>query len=537
MKNKSSLNIFIVLFIFISLKNKIELKKIKQRNLADAKDTREITLEKSKSGNPMLGFDKNGDILYGGDPSILVDGDTVYAYVGHDSSPAEYYQMPDWQCYSSKNMKDWIYEGEILSNSKIRWANDKVSSWAGQVVKYGNKYYFYYCTEANRSYGGGKSIGVAVSDSPTGKFEDIGKPLVRNVDTYNGVHTWEDIDPTFWLEVDEQGVEHRILGWGNTRFFNCELNKDMISIMMKDGDDSKISVEKASDKADADIKVGVIKGLPNGHQYTEAPYYYKSQLTNGKNRYYMFFAYDWREQMAYAYCDNLEDFLNNEWTFGGVIMEPSATANTNHMAVFDFKGHTYFVYHDGSLPHGSGYRRVACVEEFKVNEDGTIPYIKKSAIGLTGTASQILDSKGNLIFVESFENTLSDNDYPMVGKSVKVDSVNGQESEWEINPGKSDKLKDSFVSFESNYKPGMYLTVEKKISNTIYDVVLSQDVNGTTKEADSMTFRTILGLTGQGVTFESILYQGFYLSSHDKDLILTSEPIPEEATFTVKTLP
>ena len=499
-------------------------------------NAQEITLEKSKSGNPFLGFDKNGNILYGGDPSILVDGDTVYAYVGHDTSTTESYYMPDWQCYSSKNMKDWTYEGEILSNSEIKWANDKWSSWAGQVVKYRDKYYFYYCTEAKGSYGGGKSIGVAVSYSPTGRFVDIGKPLVRNIDTYNGVHTWEDIDPTFWIEVDEQGEEHRILGWGNVRFFNCELNEDMISIKIKDGDKSRLSVEKASDKANADIKVGVIKGLPSGHQYTEAPYYYKYNLPDGRIRYYMFFAYDWREQMAYAYCDNLKDFLNNVWTFGGVIMEPSATANTNHMAVFDFKGHTYFVYHDGSLPHGSGYRRVACVEEFKVNEDGTIPYIKKTAVGLTGTVSHITDLKGQNIYVERFENTLSDADYPMVGKAISVDKNNGEESEWEINPGKSDKLKDAYISIESNYKPGMYLSVGDIRSDGTYDVVLSQDVNGTPNEANSMTFRTILGLSGNGVSFESVLLPGFYLSSSKKDLILTSKPIAEEATFNVRTL-
>ena len=529
---KSAKSIYIILFFFTLF---IIIDKYKA--LGDEKwdNAKEIVLEKSKSGNPMLGFDKNGNILYGGDPSILVDGDKVYAYVGHDTSTQENYYMPDWQCYSSTNMKDWVYEGEILSNSEISWANDKFSSWAGQVVKYREKYYFFYCTEAKGSFGGGKSIGVAVSDSPTGRFVDIGKPLVRNIDTYNGVSTWEDIDPTFWLETDENGVEHRILGWGNVRIFNCELNEDMISIKIKDGDKSKLSVEKASTKPNADIKLGVIKGLPAGHQYTEAPYYYKRQLSDGTTRYYMFFAYDWREQMAYAYCTNLKDFLNNEWIFGGVIMEPSATANTNHMAVFDFKGHTYYVYHDGSLPHGSGYRRVACVEEFKVNEDGTIPYIKKTAVGLTGTVSQIIDFEGNYIMIEAFENTRNDADYPMINKPIFVDIANGEESEWEINPGKSDKLKESYVSIESNDKPGMYLTVGKKINNEVYDVVLSQDVNGTPQEADSMTFRTILGLTGEGVTFESVLYHGFYLASHDRDLILTSKPLANEATFKIKT--
>ena len=122
------------------------------------------------------------------------------------------------------------------------------------------------------------------------------------------------------------------------------------------------------------------------------------------------------------------------------------------MAVFDFKGKTYFVYHDGSLPHGSGYRRVACVEEFKVNDDGSIPYIKKNSVGLTGTVSQITDLKGNFIFVEPFENTVSDQDYPMRDKLISVDSSrNGEESEWEINPGKADKFRDVYVSIESNY--------------------------------------------------------------------------------------
>ena len=492
-------------------------------------EVKEIVIEKSKSGNPFLGFDKNGELMYGGDPSILVDGDTVYAYVGHDASSNENYYMPDWQVYSSKDMIEWKHEGEILSNSEISWANDKFSSWASQVYKYGNKYYLYYCTEANRNYGGGKSIGVAVSDSPTGRFVDIGKPLVRNIDTYNGAITWEDIDPTFWIETDEDGVEHRILGWGNSRFFNCELNEDMISIKIKDGNPSKLSVELASKQANADIKIGVIKGLPAGHGYTEAPYYYKH-----KNRYYMFFAYDWREQLAYAYCDNLKDFLNNEWTFGGVVMEPSATSNTNHMAVFDFKGHSYFVYHDGSLPHGSGYRRVACVEEFKVNEDGSIPYIKKTAIGLTGTISYILDYEGSYVFVEPFENTRNDADYPMTGKKISVDIANGEEGEWEINPGKSDKTKDSYVSFESNLKPGMYLQVGGKKADGTYDVVLSQDVGGTKEEANSMTFRTLLGFTGEGVTFESVSFPGFYLTSQDRSLILASNPDAKKATFKIK---
>ena len=112
---------------------------------AEAAEPAVKVLNKSNSGNPMLGFDGEGNVMYGGDPSILVDGDTVYCYVGHDTSTGEYYHMPDWRCYSSKDMENWTYEGEILKadRNNITWAQDDVSAWAGQVAKGSNgKYYF-----------------------------------------------------------------------------------------------------------------------------------------------------------------------------------------------------------------------------------------------------------------------------------------------------------------------------------------------------------------------------------------------------------
>lgn len=519
---------------------------------AEAAEPAVKVLNKSNTGNPMLGFDAEGNILYGGDPSILVDGDTVYCYVGHDTSTGEYYTMPDWRCYSSKDMENWTYEGEILKadRSNITWAQDDVSAWAGQVAKGSNgKYYFYYCCEeAGRP---GKSIGVAVSDTSTGPFKDIGKPLVSDTQTPSGPHTWEDIDPTIWIETDEQGVEHRYLGWGNNRFFVCELNEDMISIKDQDGNADNLSVGYGKGN---DIVIGKMNGIEvyndkdkfEGHSFTEAPYYYRQQDENGNyyGPYYMFFACDWREQMAYATTD---DIMSNDWKFGGVIMEPSATGNTNHMAVFDFKGETYFVYHDGSMPHGSGFRRVACVEKIDINADGSIDPIKKTAIGLTGTVSKIADWNGNYIASETFENTCDDAQYPMTdwnpgsfgsiggAKEVFADFFAGsEEREWEIVPGKADKTKEEYVSIESNYKPGLYLKVALD-NNGVAPVVLAQDAGGTEDEANRMTFKTVEGLAGYGVTFESVVYPGYYLVSREGKLYFAKEAEAEEATFFVST--
>ena len=99
-------------------------------------------------------------------------------------------------------------------------------------------------------------------------------------------HSWEDIDPTVWIETDENGEEHRYLGWGNNRFFVCELNEDMISIKDQDGNKDNLSVGYGKGH---DIVVGKMNGKEifsdkdkfEGHSFTEAPYYYRQQDENG----------------------------------------------------------------------------------------------------------------------------------------------------------------------------------------------------------------------------------------------------------------
>lgn len=509
----------------------------------------ETTLAKSELGNPFLGFDENGNRLYGGDPSILVDGDTVYAYVGNDTASGEGYWMPNWRCYSSTDMVNWKYESIIMENSDVSWAANDHEAWAAQVMKYKDKYYFYYTTEGNRSVGGGKCIGVAVSDNPTGPFVDIGKPLVSNVQTPNGVHTWEDIDPTAWIETVD-GEEHRVLAWGNNRFFNCELNEDMISIKDRDGNPNNLSVGygRSNDIAigkvnDVDRKPGMndsnsywVGDDGNHYFYTEAPYYFRRQDENGDyyGPYYMFFATNWREEMAYATCDTYEQFLDNDWDFGGRIMTPTATANTNHMAVFTFKGQEYFVYHNGTLPHGSGYRRVAAVEKLNINDDFSIDPFTETSTGLSGVSTQITDKDGAFIAHNEFVNTTNDAEYPKVGANAQdmLVSTTAKEADakWELELGLADKDNDAYVSIQSYNKPGMYITVEDDER-----VTLAQHWDDNETGRKRATFRTLEGFAGHGVTFESVLKPGYYLVSEGGDLVLSQNPDAEACSFDVDT--
>lgn len=484
----------------------------------------EIVLPKDVAGNPVFTSDANGNMVYGADPSILVDGDRVYLYAGHDESTdsevnRKIYNQKEYICYSTDDMKTWKPEGSVMkvSTDEVKWAKDSSSGWASQVTKYKNKYYLYFCTWDKTSQGK-QSIGVAVADKPTGPFKDIGVPLVRGTLTMPQISDWDDIDPTVWIDTDDKGIEHRYLAWGNSQFYICELNEDMISVKDLNGD-GQITCGKNSKSAD------IINRTPSG--YTEAPWIYRRKDSNGNyfGDYYLFYASGWHERMAYS---STSDLINGEWKYGKILMPPTATANTNHMAVFDFKGKTYFVYHNGSQPGGNGYRRIPCMTEIHFNTDGSIQEIPETASGPYGSTSSIYTNSGLLLSHEYYVNSSNETNYPY--KDVKVGAGIGKDaadSQWLIMAGKADKNKESYVSIQSENKPGLYLT-----ANSSSDVTLAQDTDAAVSTARRQTFRTVQGLANsKGVSFESVAYPGYFLTMVNGTLSLENGTDKEAATF------
>ena len=475
-----------------------------------------IEIPKSLGGNPIGGFDDAGNLVYGGDPSVLVDGDTVYLYVGHDTAPGDSYVIPEYLCYSSKDLVNWTYEGVVLKMSDVKWA-DNNSAWAGQVAKHydaaagKDKYYFYYCSWNNQD-AGKQSIGVAVSESPTGPFVDIGSALVKGSFTTDETSAWNDIDPTVYIET-VKGVEHIYLAWGNSKLYMCELNPDMISVKDYNGD-GKVTFG-------TDI---VSQVVPSG--FTEGPWLYRRQDENGEpyGEYYVFYASGWRECLAYSTSD---DLMHAMWFYGAMIMEPSATSNTNHPAVFDFQGKTYMIYHNGSLPKGSGYRRVACIAELEFDKSGVVSYVTESAIGISGTASTITNLNGDVLSHAHYKNSSADADYPYLKVQLgsNLPDTTAEDAYWEIIPGKQDKENASYVSLESFNKAGLYITANDS------GVVLAQDSAGVYAEAQ--TFKTVSGLAGEGVSFESVAVPGMYLTLSGGKVSLTDGSDVKACSFQI----
>lgn len=287
------------------------------------------------------------------DPAPMVHGDRMYVYTGHDEDNADFFWMQEWRVYSTADMVNWQDHGSPAALETFSWADDR--AWAPQCIERNGKFYLYVPAHCKTS--GTMAIGVAVSDSPTGPFTDpVGKPLADG--------SWDYIDPTVFIDEDGQAW----LYWGNPKVYYAKLNEDMISLV--DG-----------------VHQMDMSGLPG---YVEGPWIQKRDIITpagkkGKKqkvekKYYLMYASGGiPEHISYA----MSDTPIGPWEYKGDVMPLCDTGSfTNHAGLMDFRGHSYFFYHTGKLPNGGGFGRSVAVEEFKYNNDGTIPTIEMTDKGV-----------------------------------------------------------------------------------------------------------------------------------------------------------
>ncbi|TRW24735.1 family 43 glycosylhydrolase [Flavobacterium zepuense] len=282
---------------------------------------------------------------YTGDPAALVYKDSVYLYAGHDEAPNDFnfYKMNEWLVYSTADMVHFKEHPVPLKTTDFKWA--KGDAWAAQVIERNGKFYWYVTVE--HATIPGKAIGVAVSDSPTGPFKDaLGKALITNDMTKQVSITWDDIDPTVF--IDDNGQAY--LYWGNQVCKYIKLKENML---------------------EADGPIHVVEGLKN---FTEAPWLHKHG-----DWYYLSYAYEFPEKIAYAMSKSPE----GPWEFKGILNELAGNCNTNHQSIIDFKGQPYFIYHNGATQHdGSSFRRSVCVDKLYYNTDGTMKRVVMTSEGI-----------------------------------------------------------------------------------------------------------------------------------------------------------
>lgn len=317
-----------------------------------------------KWGKPAeLGELPNNPVLPGfhADPEIIYSNLTgkYYIYSTTDGQPG----WGGWYytAYSSSDLKDWTYEGIVLDlkSDQVSWADG--NAWAPAIeekkTKDGYRYYLYF--SGNPKNGGGKQIGVATADSPTGPFTDLGHPMITESPTGGGQQI--DVD-VFTDPVSGESY----LYWGNGYMAGAELNKDMVSIKKKT------------------LKVLTPEGgTLQDYAYREAPYvFYRNGL------YYFMWSVDDTGSANYhvAYGTAKSPLGPIQ-----VASDPIVTLQDPELEIYGPAHNSvickpgtdewYIVYHrinkhylDKSLSPGT--HREVCIDRLEFNEDGTIKRVK-----------------------------------------------------------------------------------------------------------------------------------------------------------------
>ena len=277
------------------------------------------------------------------DPTALVYNNKVYLYTGHDEAPAgtEEYVMNDWLCFSSSDLVTWQEHPDLLKATDFKWA--KGGAFATKIIHRNDKFYWY--VAVNHQTIEGTAIGVAVSPSPTGKFEDaVNAALITREMVPATDNAKINLDPS--VIIDDDGSAY--IFWGNQKCYYAKLNDDMIS-------------------------------LGSGIKEVELPDFEEGAHIHKRNGwYYLSYGYGMPEKVAYA----MSRSIHGPWDFKGILNEIAGNCETNRPCIVDFRGATYFFYHNGGLKNGGSHRRSVCIDHLFYNPDDTIQRVVMTSEGV-----------------------------------------------------------------------------------------------------------------------------------------------------------
>lgn len=296
-----------------------------------------ISQEQKTIGNPIIKH------KYTCDPTILVFNDTVYLYTGHDEAPdgVEEYIMNEWLCFSSSDMRLWKEHPGLLRATDFDWARG--DAYASKVIERNGNFYWY--TSVTHAEITGKAIGVAVSSRPEGPFKDAKSAALITHDMLPYTENQKaNLDPS--VIIDDDGEAY--IFWGNGDCYYASLNENMIA-------------------------------LNSPIRKLNLPFFEEGAHLHKRNGwYYLSYGYQMPEKVAYA----MSRSIHGPWEFKGILNEVAGNCETNRPAIIDFRGKSYFFYHNGALKGGGSHRRSVCVDYLYYEADGRLKRVIMSSEGI-----------------------------------------------------------------------------------------------------------------------------------------------------------
>lgn len=288
---------------------------------------------------------KQGNPVFPGwyaDPEGIIFNKQYWIYPTYS---ARYEKQVFLDCFSSPDLVNWTKHSSILDTNAVKWA--KRAMWAPSVIENGGRYFLFFGAndiQNNEQIGG---IGVAVSDKPSGPFQDyLGKPLIDKF--HNGA---QPIDQFVFRDKDQFYIIYG--GWRRCNI--ARLKDDFRGFEPFPGGATFKEI------------------TPEG--YVEGPF----MFTRGGKYYFMWSEGGWtgpNYSVAYAIADSpLGPFKR----IAKVLQQdPKVATGAGHHSVIQVPGEDtwYIVYHRRPLGERDRDHRVVCIDRMEFDENGLIKPIK-----------------------------------------------------------------------------------------------------------------------------------------------------------------
>ncbi|MCD8231169.1 MAG: family 43 glycosylhydrolase [Clostridiales bacterium] len=361
---------------------------------------------KRQAFNPYL---PSGEYVPDGEPHVF--GDRIYIYGSHDRAGGATYCENDYISWSAPliDPSDWRYEGIIFRREQDPMnADGRMELWAPDIMQgKDERYYLYYCFPFQ------PFIGVAVCDSPCGKFEFYGHVQygdgtiygMREDDTLPFDPAVLNDDGRFYLYSNYSQDVMRMLPPEATqpvrdgRMTLEQLAERMAEetgvhfpITKLNGEGSMV-LELADDMLTVLSVKPLIPGIANsdgtgfeGHEFYEA-----SSIRKIDGRYYFVYSSYLSHELAYAVSDRPDE----GFVYGGMITsngdigyqgrtkeEALNYFGNNHGGLENINGQWYIFYHRQT--NCNEQSRQGCAEPVTIAADGTIAPVEITSCGLNG---------------------------------------------------------------------------------------------------------------------------------------------------------
>ena len=304
-----------------------------------------------------------------GEPRVF--GDRLYIYGSHDRFGGKWYCENDYVTWSAplSDLSDWRYEGVIYTKAQDKrsgnlYAPDCVQGPDG-------RYYLYYSKDDS------SVIGVAVSDTPGGKFAFLGEvcyPDRRVLGEGEGEYFM--FDPS--VLIDDGRIW--LYSGSSQRSTTTKLKRNMAGCTVTELEADMITVKGAP-------KV-VLPGTKswNTDAFFEGPsarkiddlYYIVYPVRNASGLHYATSHFPDKEFVHRGPLHSTSDIGLN----GHSRLTPAYPMGNDHGGLCELDGQWYIF--DHRQTNGTQFSRQGVAEPVKIEADGTIQQVESTSCGLNG---------------------------------------------------------------------------------------------------------------------------------------------------------